>query len=707
MNSLFLAPLLGILAALAWGGSDFSGGLSTKRSSVWWVVVCSQAVGALLLAVLGLAFGESWPGNRVLLIGALSGIIGEIGLLLLYQGLAVGRMGVVAPLSAVLSALVPAGFGFILEGLPRPFQLAGIGLAVPAVWLVSAGSLHGRAQKRELLLGLGAGVAFGGFFILIDQVSSQAVFWPLFVARLASISLLGLILLLLRPSPRPSWQSLPLIAAAGVLDSSGNLFFALATRVGRLDLAAVLGSLYPAVTILLAYLLLRERLARTQWIGVSLAMVVVVLISGCSASPAPRALQTEAAVVTPRPAEATPGPAVVTNASPTAAPPSSTPVLVARLPASQVSFSILKLFPDQGGWAVATIDDRGDAILHSQDGGRSWQVVTPPEASTPGQATAFFLDSQQAWASIYPSNTGSDQPTRVWASQDGGQSWQASQPLVPGGLEDTFGGKQLIFLDPSNGWLVLQHGAAAGSAPISLYRTDDGGLNWRRILDVMSERSGSINTCCQSGLLMVDETNGLITTSLGPDPFLHVNWTRDGGSAWERQNLPLPSGVPEVSDCGSSSPVLSFDGQVALLAECPFTEPAGLGSAYLYTTPDLGGSWTYQRLPDPPAEAGWEYTWRERSLQYGSDGLAWLFIKDRYESADGSKVKTLVTPFTSPDGQNWQPLPPLENAAGFNLLPDGQIWAFRNAETGASLLFSRDSGQNWQTIQPDFFKTQP
>lgn len=699
MNPLVLAPLLGILAALAWGGSDFSGGLSAKRSSVWWVVACSQAVGAVLLAALGLIFGESWPGSRVLLIGALSGIVGEIGLLLLYQGLAVGRMGVVAPLSAVLSALVPAGFGFFLEGLPKPLQLAGIGLAVPAVWLVSAGSQHGRAQKSELLLGLGAGVAFGGFFILIDQVSNQAVFWPLFVARLASISLLGLILLLLRPTPRPSWRSLPLIATVGVLDSSGNLFFALATRIGRLDLAAVLSSLYPAVTILLAYLLLRERLARAQWIGVSLAMVVVVLISGCSASPAPVALQTKAVLATPG--------AVETLVTPTAAPPTSTPALAARLPASQVSFNHLKLFLDQGGWAVVVIEDRGDAILHSLDGGRSWQVVTPPEASAPGQATAFFLDSQRAWATFYPSNTGSDQPTRVWSSQDGGKSWQASQPLVPGGLEDTFGGMQLTFLDPINGWLALRHGAAAGSAPISLYRTDDGGQSWRRILDVMSERSGSINTCCQSGLLMANETDGLITTSLGPDPFLHVNWTRDGGSSWERQDLPLPSGVPEVPDCGSSSPALSPGGGVALLAECPFAEPVSLGSAYLYTTPDLGGSWSIQHLPDPATEPGWDYTWRERSLQFAPDGLAWLIIQDRYESANGTRLKTLVTPFTSPDGKNWLPLPPLENASGFNFLPDGQVWAYRNTELGASLLFSRDGGQTWQTIQPDFFGPYP
>jgi drug/metabolite transporter (DMT)-like permease len=274
-----LATILGLAAALAWGASDFSGGLSAKRTSVWWVVLISQVVGFVFLASLAFAFNEPFPRKSDLQLGVLAGIVGEFGLILLYKGLAVGRMGVVAPLSAVLSALLPAGVAILAEGMPVPLQIAGIGLALPAVWFISSGGEHGRANTTELFLGLGAGLSFGAYFILIARMSSEVVFWPLAAARLASLIVMLAIAYFLKPSPRPTLRSLPLISVAGLLDSSGNLFFALATRAGRLDVAAVLASLYPATTVLLAAILLHERLARAQWLGVSLAFAAILLLS--------------------------------------------------------------------------------------------------------------------------------------------------------------------------------------------------------------------------------------------------------------------------------------------------------------------------------------------------------------------------------------------------------------------------------------------
>jgi drug/metabolite transporter (DMT)-like permease len=273
------AAVLGLAAALAWGASDFSGGLSAKRTSVWWVVLISQAVGLFFLTFLAIAFGERLPGKSDLRMGVLAGIVGEFGLILLYQGLAVGRMGVVAPISAVLSALLPVGFAIAAVGFPAPLNFAGIGLALPAVWLISSGGEHGRAKKNELLFGLGAGLSFGLYFIMIAQVSSRSIYWPLATARLASFIVMLILAIYLRPSPKPAIRSLPLITVAGLLDSSGNLFFALATRYGRLDVAAVLASLYPATTVLLAAMLLHERLSRAQWLGVALALTAIVLLS--------------------------------------------------------------------------------------------------------------------------------------------------------------------------------------------------------------------------------------------------------------------------------------------------------------------------------------------------------------------------------------------------------------------------------------------
>jgi drug/metabolite transporter (DMT)-like permease len=279
MLPISLAPLFGLLAATTWGASDFAGGLSAKRTSVWLVVLYSQVFGLAFLAGLALVWGESGLAPADILQAALAGAIGEFGLILLYQGLAVGRMGVVAPLSAVLSALLPVGVGILTEGLPAPLQIAGIGLAIPAVWMVSAGGEHGEAKVNELLYGLASGVAFGFYFIMIDRLSSRAVFWPLATARLTSLIILIILAFILKPAPRPTLPRFPLIAAAGVLDSLGNLFFAMSTRAGRLDIAAVLASLYPAGTVLLAYVLLKERLNRSQWFGVALAMTAIVLIS--------------------------------------------------------------------------------------------------------------------------------------------------------------------------------------------------------------------------------------------------------------------------------------------------------------------------------------------------------------------------------------------------------------------------------------------
>ena len=279
MINSYLSSILGLGAALAWGGSDFSGGLSAKRTSVWWVVLLSQAVGLLFLIFLTILYDKSLPLLRDLLLGALAGFIGEFGLIMLYQGLATGRMGVVAPLSAILSALLPACVGMFIAGMPIPTQLAGISLALPAVWLVSTGSEHGRANTSELLLGLGAGLAFGVYFILIAQFSSRAIYWPLAAARLTSLIVMLLLVMTFKPIPRPALRNLPLITMAGILDSTGNIFFALATRTGRLDVAAVLSSLYPAVTILLAYFLLKERLVLKQWVGVGLALTAIFLIT--------------------------------------------------------------------------------------------------------------------------------------------------------------------------------------------------------------------------------------------------------------------------------------------------------------------------------------------------------------------------------------------------------------------------------------------
>jgi drug/metabolite transporter (DMT)-like permease len=195
-------------------------------------------------------------------------------------------MGVVAPIAAVVSVILPLFFGLFLEGVPAWSQLLGFGLALCAVWLITRPRRGERIQARHLALPVLAGLGFGVFLILIDHVSAAAVLWPLASARAASVLVLAIALLLARQSYRlarqpiaPARSQITLIVLAGLFDTGGNAFYALAARAGRLDIAAVLGALYPAMTVVLARLILKERLSRQQGLGLAMALLAVMLIA--------------------------------------------------------------------------------------------------------------------------------------------------------------------------------------------------------------------------------------------------------------------------------------------------------------------------------------------------------------------------------------------------------------------------------------------
>jgi drug/metabolite transporter (DMT)-like permease len=270
---------LGLASAASWGAGDFGGGLAARRSNVYGVVILSQVTGLVLLAGLALLLAEPLPSWADALWGAAAGLAGGLGLVALYQGLAVGRMGVASPLAGVVSAGLPVLFGIVLEGLPGGLQLAGFGLALGAVWLLSRGPDSVRLRSRALALPLLAGLGFAFFLILIDHASERAVLWPLVAARLASLALLAPLTLWRRRGSLLARDTLPLVALVGLFDGGGNAFYALAAQAGRLDVAAVLGSLYPASTLLLARLILKESLSSRQWLGALMALAAVLLIA--------------------------------------------------------------------------------------------------------------------------------------------------------------------------------------------------------------------------------------------------------------------------------------------------------------------------------------------------------------------------------------------------------------------------------------------
>lgn len=264
-----------------WGSSDFLGGLASRRAAAFGVVLVVQAGGAVLAFVLAQASGEGIGTPDTWALPAVAGLGGGVGLLALYHGLGVGRMGIVAPVTGLLAAALPVVVGMVRDGIPGPTLIAGIALALVAVVVVSrvAGE---SGQRSGLEFGIVAGFGFAAFNIAVGFLPDDASFAPLVPLKLGAAALIAVVVVAGRRTwtlPRPV---LPLAIGAAVLDLAGNAFYVLATQAGRLDVAVTLSSLYPVTTVILAALILRERMSRSHAVGIVLAGVAIVLISAGS-----------------------------------------------------------------------------------------------------------------------------------------------------------------------------------------------------------------------------------------------------------------------------------------------------------------------------------------------------------------------------------------------------------------------------------------
>ncbi|MBV9408536.1 MAG: EamA family transporter [Candidatus Eremiobacteraeota bacterium] len=281
---------LSLVAALVYGAADFFGGLATRRHAALVVVVWSQVAGvAVLLAALAVVPGV--PHASDFGWGAACGAAAAFAVALLYRGLAVGVMGVVSPITAVLAATIPVVFAIARGERPALLALAGIVLALVAVVMVSAATHEPTAAEQDAPLArprrlppgipeaLGAGIAFGVFLIALAQTHADGGLYPLLTTRATSLAIMVAGALVLRRSLRAARPGRGMIVACGVLDMGANVFFVLAVHTGALAIVAVITALYPAATVALAALLLRERLAPVQWAGVALAFAGVLCIS--------------------------------------------------------------------------------------------------------------------------------------------------------------------------------------------------------------------------------------------------------------------------------------------------------------------------------------------------------------------------------------------------------------------------------------------
>lgn len=274
----YLAIFFGFSCAVIWGAADFSGGMAVKRTNPYGAVIAAHGVSLILLLILAGIIREPLPPTSDLLWGCAAGVGGGMGLTLLYRALAFGQMGIASPVSALVAAGLPVLVGTFSEGFPGIPIWIGFALALVAVWLVSGG-VGVKFEFQKILLPLLSGVGFAGFLIFLDRGSGQSILWPLIATRVASISSLLIFSTITRQSWVPTRDSWVAILLSSVLDSSGNALYALSAQLGRMDVAAVLASLYPGSTVLLAWFILKERITPLQMVGIAIALAAIVLIT--------------------------------------------------------------------------------------------------------------------------------------------------------------------------------------------------------------------------------------------------------------------------------------------------------------------------------------------------------------------------------------------------------------------------------------------
>jgi uncharacterized membrane protein len=275
-----LAIILGLGAALLYGGSDFGGGLASRRLGSLTVNVVGSSVGvAFIWSALGLSGGPA-PTTHAVVWGLLSGLGGGVGTMMLYRGLARGQMSVVGPVSAVGAAVVPVVVGVVLGDRPGLLGAAGVLVALPAIALVAAsGSVAPGALRSSLFDALTAGTAFGLMFVGLAQAGGHAGLWPVATEQTSSLVLLLVVAAVTRTSLKVNVRSLGLPVLAGVTGSLATLLYFAATLQGMLATVAIVTSLYPGVTVLLARIVTHERFRPVQRVGLGLCAVAVLAIA--------------------------------------------------------------------------------------------------------------------------------------------------------------------------------------------------------------------------------------------------------------------------------------------------------------------------------------------------------------------------------------------------------------------------------------------
>jgi len=273
----FVTAAYGIAAVGAWGTSDFLGGYFTRRANAFVFTAVVNLGGLALVAALALASHAALPSGRGVAWALAGGISGGASLAVFYRALSSGRMGLTAPVAAVLSAAIPTIISMFTEGLPGKMPIVGFVFAVAGLWLIT------RAEDGSKPEGIGlavlAGLGFAGFYLCIRQAGEGSPLWMATLTRVGGLIVTGLIVLLQGRIREITASGVGWGVVTGGIDSAGTIFFVLASQTGRLDEAVVISSLYPAVTVLLARVFLKEHFTRWRFVGLLAALAAVPMIA--------------------------------------------------------------------------------------------------------------------------------------------------------------------------------------------------------------------------------------------------------------------------------------------------------------------------------------------------------------------------------------------------------------------------------------------
>lgn len=274
-----LGILISLASALSWGAGDFSGGLAARKNHPFQVLFTATISSSFLMIVSAWIRGETIPQPGDLVLALAAGVCGSLGLAALFRGLSTGNAAVVSPVAGVVGAVLPTVIGVLVEGLPGPRMLIGFIGSILGIWLVTRPD-KGKSQSGQqgIKLALAAGVGFGGFLALIAQLDGEGIFLPLVISKFASLGVSAM-LIRFRQLPYPNPARSPIALLSGLLDAGGNIFYLLSTQFVRLDVAAMLSSLYPAGTVLLSGWILKEKPSKLQWLGVATCLAGILLIS--------------------------------------------------------------------------------------------------------------------------------------------------------------------------------------------------------------------------------------------------------------------------------------------------------------------------------------------------------------------------------------------------------------------------------------------